>query len=152
MNLTEDPEFVTWPETHYLHVEKIGPFQETARQAWGQVHAQVPVILERNEITGYMSLYKIEPEMVYRAGVALGDAPVSLPEGMEYTKFAGGRYARFVLTGSYMNLPEACGRVFEIIEEKKIPARDDFYIENYTNDPRTTPEEELVTHILVPTV
>jgi len=27
MNLTEVPETVTWPETHYVFVEKIGPFQ-----------------------------------------------------------------------------------------------------------------------------
>jgi effector-binding domain-containing protein len=35
--------------------------------------------------------------------------------------------------------------------EKQIHLRDDFAIENYTNDPKTTPEEQLVTEILVPT-
>ena len=34
MNLTEVPETVTWPETHYVFVEKIGPFQTNAPQAW----------------------------------------------------------------------------------------------------------------------
>ena len=48
-------------------------------------------------------------------------------------------------------MPEACGRVFEIVAEKKIPMRDDYCVENYTNDPRTTPEEQLVTEILIPT-
>jgi effector-binding domain-containing protein len=42
--------------------------------------------------------------------------------------------------------------VFEIVAEKKIQMRDDYCIENYTNDPRTTPEEQLVTEILIPTV
>jgi effector-binding domain-containing protein len=49
-------------------------------------------------------------------------------------------------------LPEASRRVFEIAAEKKIEMRDDYCIENYINDPRTTPEEELVTEILIPTV
>jgi effector-binding domain-containing protein len=42
--------------------------------------------------------------------------------------------------------------VFEIVSEKKIPLRDDYCIEHYANDPRTTPEEQLVTEILIPTV
>jgi effector-binding domain-containing protein len=29
--------------------------------------------------------------------------------------------------------------------------RDDFAIENYMNDPRATPEDQLITHILIPT-
>jgi hypothetical protein len=50
-------------------------------------------------------------------------------------------------------LPEACGRVFDIVAEKKIQLRDDYGIENYANDPRTTPEDQLmITEILVPTV
>jgi effector-binding domain-containing protein len=56
------------------------------------------------------------------------------------------------LTGSYAQLPEASGRVFEIVAEKKIQMRDAYCIENYANDPRTTPEDQLVTEILIPTV
>jgi effector-binding domain-containing protein len=56
------------------------------------------------------------------------------------------------LTGSYSNLPQASGRVFEIVSEKKIKLRDDYCIEHYVNDPRTTPEEQLVTEILIPTI
>jgi effector-binding domain-containing protein len=58
--------------------------------------------------------------------------------------------ARFVLTGPYTNLPQASSRVFDIVKEKNIRLRDDFCIENYVNDPRTTPEDQLVTQILVP--
>ena len=32
----------------------------------------------------------------------------------------------------YANLPEASGRVFEIVAEKKIQMRDDYCIEHYT--------------------
>jgi hypothetical protein len=37
-----------------------------------------------------------------------------------------------VLAGSYANLPQASGRVFELVEDKKIQVRDDFCIENWT--------------------
>jgi effector-binding domain-containing protein len=30
--------------------------------------------------------------------------------------------------------------------------RDDFAIENYVNDPRVTPPEQLITHIMIPIV
>jgi DNA gyrase inhibitor GyrI len=151
MNLTEVPDIVTWPETHYVFIEKIGPFQNTAAQAWKELHQLVPRISERNKITGYMSLYKVGPK-IYRAGVSLAAGPENLPEGSQYAQFKGGKYSRFVLTGPYSNLPEACGRVFDIVSETKIQLRDDYYIENYANDPRTTPEQQLVTEILIPTV
>jgi effector-binding domain-containing protein len=74
-----------------------------------------------------------------------------LPEGLGYTEFSGGKFSRFVLTGPYTNLGKATGRVVEIVSETSLPVRDDYFIENYVNDPRTTPEEQLVTEILVPT-
>lgn len=74
-----------------------------------------------------------------------------MPLGFKYEKIAGGKYARFVLTGSYANLPEACGKVFSIVEKTKLPQRADYYIENYVNDPKTTPEDKLITEILIPT-
>lgn len=149
MKLDETFEEIVWPETHYAFIEKIGPFQETAPQAWQAIHQLIPTIAEHHKITGYMSLYKVEAK-IYRAGVALEAAPTELPEGVQYANFKGGKYVRFVLTGAYSNLPEACGRVFLIVAEKKIPQRDDFCIENYANDPRTTPEDQLITEILIP--
>lgn len=151
MNLTPEPDMVTWPDIHYVFVEKIGPFQDTAPQAWQNVHQLTPAISEHNKITGYTSLYKVEPK-IYRAGVSLTEEPKNLPDGLKYEKFKGGKYSRFVLTGAYSNLPRASGRVFEIVSEKKIQMRDDYCIENYVNDPRTTPEAQLVTEILIPAV
>ena len=150
IKLTQDPEIVQWPETHYVFVEKVGPFQNTAPQAWQELHPLLANVSEHSKITGYTSLYKVAPQ-IYRAGVSLAAEPRTLPEKLRYERFKGGKYSRFVLTGSYAQLPEASGRVFEIVKEKKIQMRDDFCIENYLNDPRTTPEEQLLTQILIPT-
>jgi DNA gyrase inhibitor GyrI len=149
MNLTEEPETVAWPETHYVFVEKTGAFMIVAPQAWQEMHRLVPAVLEHNQITGYMSLYKMGPN-VYRAGVVLSAPPVELPQGLQYERFSGGKYGRFVLTGSYSDLPRASGRVFDIVAERKIQLRDAYFIENYVNDPRKAPEEEAITEILVP--
>jgi hypothetical protein len=105
MNLTEEPEIVTWPETHYAFVEKIGPFQTTAGQAWQSARALVPAISVHNQITGGMSLYKVGPK-IYRAGFSLAAPPVELPEGLEYAKFSGGKYSRFALTGPMLICPK----------------------------------------------
>lgn len=151
MNFTENPEAVNWPEMHYVFVEKIGSFMQNAGAAWQQAHPLVPALLENNKITGYMALYKIGPK-IYRAGFSLASPPAKLPEGLQYEKFHGGKYARFELTGPYDDLPQASGRAWAIVGEKKMDVRDDFAIENYVNDPSTTPPEQLVTHILIPVV
>ena len=150
MNLNEHPESVTLPATHYAFIEKIGPFKDTAQQAWQEVRSFSQEVATNNKITGAMSLYKMGPK-IYRAGYILAAPPVQLPEGILYESFAGGKYICFVLTGSYSNLPEASGRVWAIAAEMKIQLRDDFAIENYVNDPDSTPEDKLVTEILIPT-
>ena len=89
---------------------------------------------------------------IYRAGVSLAAPPSKLPQDLSYLKFTGGKYSRFVLTGPYADLGQATGRVMEIISQTKLPLRDDYFLENYVNDPRSTPEDQLITEILVPTV
>jgi predicted transcriptional regulator YdeE len=149
LNLTTTPETVNWPETHYVYIEKVGPFQNNAPQAWDELHKILPKICEHNQVAGYFSQYKVGP-MIYRAGVGLAAEPNNLPAGLQYGKFQGGKYARFTLTGPYTNLPEASGRVFDMVKDQKLPVRDDFNIENYANDPRTTPASDLITQILIP--
>ncbi|HXX15596.1 MAG TPA: GyrI-like domain-containing protein [Candidatus Eremiobacteraceae bacterium] len=56
------------------------------------------------------------------------------------------------MTGPYSNLPEATARVLETVSQRNMQLRDDYYIENYANDPRTTPESQFITEILVPTL
>jgi effector-binding domain-containing protein len=151
MNLTEHPEETTWPQTHYVYVEKVGPFQETAGAAWQAAHTLAAALSEQNKITGYTSLYKAGPK-IYRAGFLIASPPVALPEGLSYQNFAGGKYVRFLLTGPYNHLPEASGRVWKTVADQKLQLRDDFAIENYLNDPSVTPPEQLKTEILIPVV
>jgi len=150
MNLTETPDSVTWPDTIYCFVEKIGPFQDTARAAWEELMQAVPTFPDKSKLTHrFFARYKVE-RSIYRAGVALTAPLAKLPPGLRCETFKGGKYARFVLTGSYSNLGAASGRVFERVKELALKRRDDFCVESYVNDPKTTPESELVTEILIP--
>ena len=149
MNLTSDPEAVHFPSTHYVFVEKTGPFQNTAPGAWQSAHTFVPELSKKNQITGYMSLYKTGPK-IYRAGFALAGPPVDLPAGLAYEEFDGGKYVKFILTGPYSDLPAASGAAWNTVAEKKLALSDDFAIESYLNDPRVTPEDQLITHIMIP--
>ena len=151
MALNENPEIIIFPEMHYVFVEKIGPFLENAGKAWQEAHPLVPALTENNQITGYMALYKMGPK-IYRAGFSIAAPPVNLPDGLKYEKIHGAKYVRFEVTGPYDQLPKVSGRVWELVGEKKLEVRADFAIENYVNDPRTTLPEQLITHILVPTV
>ena len=150
MNLTEEPEIVDWPETHYVFVEKTGHFPKICPEAWQTAHSVAPLLKEHNEVTGYMSLYRMSPN-VYRAGFVLRHPPEKLPPELKYEKFTGGRYSKFVLVGPYSDLPAATGRVWEIVSKNDIMVRADFAIENYVNNPKETPEDKLITEILVPT-
>ena len=150
MNLNETPEIVNWPPTHFVFVEKVGPFMQNAPQAWQDLHKLLPQIAGKSQVTGHLSLYKVGPK-IYRAGVSVAAPPDELPDGLKYEEFKGGKYSRFELAGSYAQLPQASGRVHELVAEKKLKTRDDFCIENYVNDPRTTPEDQLLTQILIPT-
>ncbi len=150
MPLTEKPELVIWPQMHFVFVERTGPFQNAAPQAWQAIRGLESAVSEHNQITGRMSLYKTGPQ-IYRAGFSLTAAPVDLPRDLQHEHLDGGKYSRFVLTGSYMQLPQASGRVWQIVAEEQIPLRDDFAIESYPNNPATTPEEQWITDILIPT-
>jgi predicted transcriptional regulator YdeE len=149
LNLTTKPETVQWPETHYVFIERVGPIPTNAPLAWNAMHPLVPAIAAHNQVSGYMSLYDMGKQ-IYRAGVSIAAEPRELPEGVRYEKFAGGKYAKFVLTGPFMLLPQATGRACEQVREQKLPVRAGFNIENYVDDPRVTPEDQLRTEILFP--
>jgi DNA gyrase inhibitor GyrI len=150
MDLTKAPDFVTWPKTIYCYVEKVAPFPTNAAQAWKELHETLPTLSEQGKLTHhFFSRYKIEGA-IYRAGVALTDVLSKLPGQLRCETFTGGKYARFVLKGPYAQLGEATARVIEIVKKSKLKVRDDFFVENYVNDPKTTREEVLITEILIP--
>lgn len=77
MKLTEAPDILVWPETHYVFVEKIGPFQNNALQCWQDLLKHILAISAHNAIGKYFILYN-GGKPIYRAGVSPA-APKNLP-------------------------------------------------------------------------
>jgi AraC family transcriptional regulator len=156
MNLTSNPEIVTRPATHYVFLQRQGPFSEVAPPAWDAMFPILRSQIEEKDIVEFLGLSGIdraklgEDAMIYQAGVALKHAPTSPLKGLQYRKIESGVYARFLLIGPYSQIWSAFDQVFKTMAEKKISLREEFCIENYLNDPKETPEDQLQTEILIP--
>ena len=156
VNLTPDFEVITRSITHYVYLEKQGPFAEIAPPTWNELFPLINGQIDQTQIVGYLGLSTIdksrlgEEAMIYEAGVAVQSPPEKLPQGLEYKKIKNGKYARFVLKGPYSQIWAAFSRVFKTLDEKDVALRQEFCIENYLNDPKITPENELLTELLVP--
>jgi AraC family transcriptional regulator len=155
VNLTSDFEAVTRPLTHYVFLEKRGPFAEVAPPLWNDLmpllqHIDPPEVREFLGVSGVDKTRPGEDAMIYQAGVALAHNPDGLPAGLQHRAIRSGRYARFLLTGPYSQIWTAFDKIFKTLAEKSVTLRPEFCIENYLNDPRNTPEDQLQTELLVP--
>lgn len=155
MNLTPNFETVTRPLTHYVFLEKRGPFAEVAPPLWNDL---MPFLarLDQQQIREYLGVSGIdksrpgEEAMIYQAGVSYAEKPENLPHGLQHRAIKAGKYARFLLTGPYSQIWPAFDQIFKTLADRKAELRPEFCIENYLNDPRFTPEEKLQTELLIP--
>ncbi|KAA6456964.1 AraC family transcriptional regulator [Acidobacteria bacterium AB60] len=155
VNLTPDFEAVTRPITHYVFLENRGPFAEIAPPLWEELSKYTPRLEQRHirEYLGVSGIDKSSPgeeAMIYQAGIALAEIPGDLPSPLQRRTIKSGRYARFLLTGPYTQIWPAFDHIFKTLAEANVALRPEFCIENYLNDPRTTPEAQLQTELLVP--
>ena len=155
VNLTPEFESVTRPLTHYVFLEKRGPFAEVAPPLWNELmpflqRMDPQSIREFLGISGIDKTRSGEDAMIYQAGVTLAHEPANLTPALQSRTIKSGPYARFHLTGPYSQIWMAFDRIFKTLAEKKVELRPEFCIENYLNDPRTTPEDQLLTELLVP--
>jgi predicted transcriptional regulator YdeE len=149
IQLTQEPETIDFPATHYVFVERVGNIPANAPGAWQTVQKFAPALMAHSQIRGAAAFYK-PTKGIYRAGFMLAAPPADLPEGLSYEKVSEGKYVRFTLTGPFSQLPEANTRAFGIVAEKKIALRDDFNVEHYLTDPSSTPADENITALLFP--
>ena len=155
MNLSPEFETVTRPLTHFVFLETQGPFPEVAPPLWDKLLPLVPR-LDEQHILEYLGLSGIdktkvgEETMIYQAGVVVPGELRKLPAGLRHRAVKSGKYARFLLTGPYTQIWMAFDRIFQTLAEAKVELRPEFCIENYVNDPRVTPEDQLRTELLVP--
>jgi len=156
VNLTPQFDIVQRPATHYVFLEKHGPFAEIAPPTWDEMFRLLFSQIEQKDITSFLGLSGMdktrngEEAMIYEAGVGVNSAPEKTLNGLQYKKIQAGKYARFVLTGPYSQIWIAFNQIFKTLAEGKVELRPEFCIENYLNDPKVTPEDQLKTELLIP--
>jgi AraC family transcriptional regulator len=156
MNLSKNLEIITRLTTHYVFLEKRGPFAKVAPPAWEQMIPLMTTQVDQKRITGVLGLSRIDPRktgddaMIYQAGVTVSEPPSATLNGLQYKKIDGGKYARFLLIGPYQQIGPAFDQIFKTLADKKVELREEFCIEAYLNDPKVTPEDKLETEILIP--
>ena len=157
VHLSADFEMVTRPLTHYVYLERQGPFAEIAPGTWNDMFPLIFSQFDQNQLVEFLGLSAIdktrvgEEALIYQAGVTLKSAPSKLTKGLQYKQIKSGKYARFLLTGPYSHVWVAFNQIFKMLAEKHVNLRQEYCIENYLNDPKVTPEDQLLTELLVPT-
>lgn len=156
LNMNLKPEMVVRPSAHYVFLRRTGPFAEIAPPAWDEMFRLLGGKIPHERFTELLGLSGIdktkqgEEAMIYEAGVCLASKPEKVREGLQYKELNGGKYAQFLLTGPYSQIWIAFSQIFRALSEKNVSLREDLCIENYINDPRVTPEDQLQTQILIP--
>ncbi|HEX2584568.1 MAG TPA: GyrI-like domain-containing protein [Steroidobacteraceae bacterium] len=158
INLTQQPEIIQVQARPYLYLEKIGPFMVQAPKAWEEFSAIVEPLKNTLPIAVMAGLSKIDvskqgdEQFIYQAGLFLKEVIAEVPKGLKVRISPAGKYARFVLTGGYHQLPGSYPVIFSILAKENIAEREEFCAEIYLNTPETASEENLKTEILVPVV
>ncbi|HVJ64814.1 MAG TPA: GyrI-like domain-containing protein [Bdellovibrionota bacterium] len=156
INLSTKPEILTLPSTILVYVEKIGPFMQTAPQAWQELWKVIGPGTAEIRPKQMMGLSRIDPSkegdeaMTYQAAVSVDQVPKSLPKPLISRNFISATFAKFLLTGSYAQLAHAYPQAIERTEAAGHKMRPGFFIEIYLNTPDKTAEKDLLTEIYVP--
>jgi DNA gyrase inhibitor GyrI len=156
VKLTPSPEMITSEPAFFVYIEKTGAFSKTAPSAWKEFWSIAGRQFDQDQIAGMVGLSRIDhtktgdAAFIYQAGIMLKSKPPLIPQGLRSRELASGKYARFLLTGSYNQLAAAYPKAFSILEAEKEEVRDEFCIERYLNTPQEVPEDRLQTEILIP--
>jgi effector-binding domain-containing protein len=86
----------------------------------------------------------------FQAGIPVAEAPAKKPEGeLSIGTSPEGRALRFTHRGSYDAMDTTYDAITNHLDEKRLEARD-MFIEEYETDLVTTPDDQLVVHVIVP--
>lgn len=151
-------EIVQFEPSLYIYKEALGPFMKTAPKVWGELHTILgdgARIGDKKKVMAGLSkcdeTKEGDDKFVYQAGLFLKSQLNEPVDGLETREVPGGKFAKFLLTGSYENLPKAYpAATSQVIADGHSLRNDTFFMELYLNTYGTVPNEELLTEIYVP--
>jgi AraC family transcriptional regulator len=150
-------ELVDLPPLQVAMIEQRGDYRLTSK-AFERLMTFAATTGQLKPDTRTIGIYHDDPESVptleLRSAACVSVAADWVPVGEIVEGFVeGGRYARIVHTGPYNEL----GAAYDWLYQTWLPASDEELrnlpcVEEYLNDPRQVPAQELVTAIMMPLV
>ena len=146
---------VTLPERKIVYLKGAGNW-DSAFETLIDVFKSIYGYLEKEGIKPAgpaMAIYTQTDDVgfEYQAAVPIAQAPKVAPQGdIALGQAPSGKALKFVHRGSYDDMDTSYEAITNHLDEKRLEAKD-IFIEEYLTDPITTPEENLVINLLVPT-
>lgn len=156
LNLTEKPEIISRPETViYTLREEGGHFPEIAPIAWQKflgILGQEKQDVSQSEFLGisYIEETNLNEQHIYKVALSAPPNKNLSFKSLRKEVLPAAKYLKFTLKGSYQGVWPSFDRIYKFINESEFELANGPCLENYINDPNTTPEKDLLTELLVP--
>lgn len=149
-----DIEITNLPTMNVIFLRHIGPYEESG-ETWENLYSWANSKGLINENTNYLGLCYDDPkttpaeELRYDACITVAQE-VETEGDIEFKTIEENAYAKAVNKGSYAKLYDVYIEIYENWARETGKSLGVPSIEVYKNDPRTTPEDELITEVYVP--
>ncbi len=156
LNFELEPEIVQRDSKKILFVEDEGLFEEIAPLVWQKFLSKITQSPYMEKATEFLGISYVEAsdlgtsKYTYRAAIAIPELFDGVELSLASADLAGGRYAKFTLKGPYTGVWPAFKKAFAWLNEHDYELADGPCLENYLNDPNITPEDDLLTEIIIP--
>ncbi len=157
LNLSKTPEIILRKKMEvFVKTSVGGDFREIAPAVWTEFTSILGLSKQDLSKSEFFGIGKVEQGKGTEI-INTYSAAISNPEGanlkfdcLEKLSLPEGKYAKFLLKGSYDGVWLSFEQAFKILSEGPYELDDRPCLENYLNDPTVTPEAELLTEILIP--
>lgn len=157
LNMDEKFEIITRNEINIFTFKISGEnFFEIAPIVWDQFLTIIDEASQDISKSEFLALsymdnnIKEEQACIYKVAITSPKESNLVFEELEQEKMKEQSYAKFILKGSYQGIWPAFEKIFKILSETDLILAESPCLENYLNDPKVTPEEELLTELLIP--
>ena len=153
LNMSTEIEVITRPMTNYWALESKGEdFKDIAPDIWQKFLKVLEVEKQDVSQSEFMGVGFINEDKhcVYRAAVSEKEGHEMKFDGLVKCQLPETKYAKFLLKGSFDQIWPAVNKAFELVDQSQYEFTKEPCLENYLNDPAITPEEDLLTEILIP--
>lgn len=157
LNMDENFEIIIREEVTFFTTEVSGKsFIEIAPITWDNFLSTINNSKQDISESEFLALSYIQNSLIedkshiYKVGITCSkEKPLSFKH-LKKDKIKKTKYAKFILKGSYLSIWPAFERIFKILSETDLALDPSPCLENYLNNPKITPEEDLLTELLVP--